>query len=113
MLGQVVDDQVDEFNLVRAELLAHKKPGERFLRGFAIEAYERSDKEPQPLIPLWRVRSPQPRRLRSLQASVPVPSGRLPSTPCSFAACEPRCDLDALAGRPAPWLGTSRSRYPH
>ena len=45
----MVEDQVDEFDLVRAERLAGKEAGECLLGGFTIHADQRAHKEPEPL----------------------------------------------------------------
>src|SRR6266571_117064 len=49
MLGQVVDDQIDELDLVRAESLPIEKPRERFLCGSTIDTDERSHEETEPM----------------------------------------------------------------
>ena len=49
VLGQVVDDQIHELDLVRAESLPIEKPRERFLCGSTIHTDERSYKETEPM----------------------------------------------------------------
>ena len=45
MLGQVIHDQVHEFDLVGAQTLARKETGQSLLGGTAVQADERPDEQ--------------------------------------------------------------------
>src|SRR5574337_746507 len=46
-LGQVIENQIDELDLVRAQRLAVDEPGERLLHGCAIHADQRAHEQPE------------------------------------------------------------------
>ena len=114
VLGQVVDDQVHELDLVGAERLAGEEAGQRLLGGLAVQADQRANEQSESL------------RLRSWRGSIVL--GRADAA--LDAACAPaRPDRPAVSGlfirslwiatwswcarrNAAPWRGTCSKSVP-